>query len=141
MAEDCSDFDEIRPGNFVYYDVMQYHLGSCNLNDIAVIAACPVVAVHPQREELVIYGGAVHLSKEAIEADNGFKLYGYVVPITETGWGEPIPGAYVSSLSQEHGIIKMPKNQLQQFKPGGLIGILPIHSCLTANLLNEQTIL
>jgi len=141
IAEDCSDFDEIRPGNFVYYDVMQYHIGSCLLSNIAVVAACPVVSTHPEREELVIYGGAVHLSKETIEADNGFKLYGYVVPLTESGWGESVPGAYVSSLSQEHGIIKMPKNQLQHFKPGDLLGILPIHSCLTANLLNNQVIL
>jgi len=141
MAEDCSGFDEIRPGNFVYYDVMQYHLGSCTLSDIAVAVACPVVSTHPEREEVVVYGGAIHLSKEAIEADNGFKLYGYVVPLTESGWGEPIPGAYVSSLSQEHGIIKMPNNQLQHFKPGDLLGILPVHSCLTANLLNDQIIL
>ena len=29
MADDCTGFDEIRPGNFAYYDVMQYHIGSC----------------------------------------------------------------------------------------------------------------
>ena len=141
MAEDCSGFDEIRPGNFVYYDVMQYHLGSCTLNNIAVAIACPIVSTHPEREELVVFGGAVHLSKETIEADSGFKLYGYVVKLTGQGWEEPIPGAYVSALSQEHGIIKMPKDLFQQFKPGDLLGILPIHSCLTANLLNNQIIL
>ena len=74
MANDCSNFDEIRPGNFAYYDVMQYHIGSCNMDNIAVAVACPVVAVHPQKNELVIYGGAIHLSKEFIAADNNFKL-------------------------------------------------------------------
>ena len=137
MADNCEGVDEIRPGNFVYYDVMQYHIGSCGIEDIAVAVACPVVAIHPQRNEVVIYGGAVHLSKEFIAADKNFKLFGYVVNFKDDGWSEPIPGAYVSSLSQEHGIIKMPEKYLKTFKPGDVIGILPIHSCLTANLLQD----
>jgi len=141
MADNCSGFDEIRPGNFVYYDVMQYHIGSCRLEDIAVVVASPVVAKHPEREELVIYGGAVHLSKEHIEADNGFKLYGYVVPFGNKGRGEPIAGAYVSSLSQEHGIVKIPAPFFNKINIGDLIGVLPVHSCLTANLLKEQILI
>lgn len=136
MAKDCLGFDEIRPGNFVYYDVMQFHIGSCSIDDIAVAVACPVVAVHPTRNEIVVYGGAIHLSKEFIAADNNFKLFGYVVNISKDGWSEPIPGAYVSSLSQEHGIIKMPEIYINDFKPGDIVGILPVHSCLTANLLS-----
>lgn len=139
MADDLSTFNEIRPGNFVYYDVMQYHIGSCSLSDIGVVAACPVVSVYPERSELIIYGGAVHLSKEMIEADNGFKLFGYIVKLTEKGWGEPIPGAYVSSISQEHGIVKMPNDEMDSFEPGDLIGVLPIHSCLTADLLKQNS--
>lgn len=138
LAEDLSAFDEIRPGNFVYYDVIQYHIGSCSLDDIAVAVACPVVSVYPGRNEIVIYGGAVHLSKEFIAADNGFKLFGYVVNLTGDGWSEPIPGAYVSSVSQEHGIVKMPEKFIEQFKPGDVVGILPVHSCLTANLMKED---
>jgi len=138
MADDLCAFDEIRPGNFVYYDVMQYHIGSCQLDDIAVAVACPVVSVYPERNEVIIYCGAVHLSKEFIAADNDFKLFGYVVKLTEDGWSEPIPGAYVSSMSQEHGIVKMPEAKLNEIKPGDIIRILPIHSCLTADLLKDQ---
>jgi D-serine deaminase-like pyridoxal phosphate-dependent protein len=141
LANDLSAFDEVRPGNFVYYDVMQYHIGSCALDEIAVAVACPVVSVYPERNELVIYGGAVHLSKERIEADNGFKLFGYVVTLTVNGWTDPIPGAYVSSLSQEHGIVKMPGEFISKVKPGELLGVLPIHSCLTADLLKDQQVL
>jgi len=141
MADGLGVFDEIRPGNFVYYDVMQYHIGSCTLDDIAVAVACPVVSVYPGRNELIIYGGAVHLSKEFIAADNDFKLFGYVVELTKSGWSEPIPGAYVSSISQEHGIVKMPKEKLDTFKPGDVIGVLPIHSCLTADLMRGKQII
>ena len=138
MADNFAGFDEIRPGNFVYYDVMQYHIGSCKLDEIAVAIACPVIASHKERNEIIIYGGSVHLSKECIEADNNFKLYGYVVKFTENGWEEPIIGAYVNSLSQEHGIIKVPDHIIKEIKIGEVIGILPIHSCLAANLLQNS---
>lgn len=141
LAENFEGFDEIRPGNFAYYDVMQYHIGSCSLDEIAVAVACPVVAVHPERNELVIYGGSVHFSKELIEAGGGFKLFGYVAMLEKNGWGDPIAGAYVSSLSQEHGIVKVPSTLINQIKPGGIIGILPIHSCLTADCLKENQLI
>ncbi|UBM63288.1 alanine racemase [Candidatus Sulfidibacterium hydrothermale] len=141
IADDCSAFDEIRPGNFVYYDVMQYHLGACRLDEVAVAAACPVVALHPDRSEMVIYGGAVHLSKEFIAADKGFRLYGYVAkPDEHFRWQKPIAGAYVSDLSQEHGIIRLPEKSLKSFRPGDWVAIFPVHSCLTANLLKNNTV-
>ncbi|MBN2614443.1 MAG: alanine racemase [Bacteroidales bacterium] len=142
LADDFPELDEIRPGNFVYYDVMQYHLGSCSLSDIAVALACPVVAVHPDRNELVVYGGGVHLSKEFIAADRGFQLFGYVVRLNDDGrWTDPIAGAYVSSLSQEHGIVRMPSEELKKWEPGDVLGILPVHSCMTADLMKGDTIL
>lgn len=137
LADDFSGFDEVRPGNFVFYDVMQYHIGSCSLVDIAVAVSCPVVSVYPERSELIIYGGAVHLSKEFIAAENDFRLYGYIVEFNENRWGAPIPGAYVSSISQEHGIVKLPAEMISQFRPGDRLGILPVHSCLTVNLLRN----
>ena len=93
---------------------------------------------------MVIYGGAIHLSKEFIAADNNFMLYGYVSKfegIEEDAWTEPIAGAWVSSLSQEHAVVKMPKEKIEEFRPGDLICVLPIHSCLTANLLKQNTII
>lgn len=137
MLPELSGFDEWRPGNFVFYDVMQYHIGSCDLKDIAVVMACPVVAVHPERNQIVIYGGAIHFSKERIIADNGFELYGYVVEFTENGWSKPIAGAWLSSLSQEHGIVQLPSNLIQHFRPGDMIGILPVHSCLAVSAVHE----
>ena len=138
MAEMTAYFDEWRPGNFIFYDVMQYHIGSCNLRDIAVAVACPVVEIHPSRNQLVIYGGAVHFSKEFISADNGFKLFGYVVLFTEKGWSEPLPGAWLASLSQEHGIVQLTSEQIEDFRIGDVIGILPIHSCLTVSALRDM---
>jgi D-serine deaminase-like pyridoxal phosphate-dependent protein len=129
VAKDFKDVDEIRPGNFVFYDKMQMWLGSCEFDQVAVVLACPVVAVH--RDRLIIHGGAVHLSKEYILDAMEGPIFGTVVKITEKGWTDPIPGMRVVSLSQEHGVVKHPGN----FHKGDVIGIVPIHSCLTANLM------
>lgn len=135
LVEDFSGVDEIRPGNFVFYDAMQFNLGVCDESDIAVAVACPVVAKHAARGEIVIYGGAVHLSKERIVDRNGDTLYGYISLMEEKGWGSIIPGAFVSGLSQEHGVVRLPDSTLNRLSVGDMIAVIPVHSCLTVNLL------
>ena len=136
----CDNFDgvdEIRPGNFVFYDLMQQNLGVCNFEDIAVRLICPVVAKHISRNEVVIYGGAVHLSKESIININGKPMYGRIVIPKD---GEPTllePLTYVHSLSQEHGILKVTQRDFDNFHVGDLVEIIPVHSCLTANLAKK----
>ena len=136
LSDNFEGVDELRPGNFVYYDAMQYYLGSCKLDDIAVCVACPVVAIHHDRNEIVIHGGAVHLSKESIEVD-GKKIFGIPVRLTDTGWEPLHQDHFVKSLSQEHGIIKFEGAEIEEIAIGNWVGILPIHSCLTANLLSR----
>lgn len=133
MLENLDGFDEWRPGNFVFYDLMQYHIGSCKLEDIALQMVCPVVAVHEQRNELVIYGGAVHFSKDFIAAEDGFRLYGYIQRFVGEQITSPVPGAWLAEVSQEHGIVKLPKGMAGAFRPGDLLSVLPIHSCLAVS--------
>lgn len=137
LVEDLSGADEIRPGNFVYYDLMQLALGVCNMDEIAVSVACPICGIYPERNEIVVYGGAVHLSKEYLEDDG--KYYGLVVQYSEDGQTFPIKGTRITSLSQEHGTIRTTSEFIKTVKHGDLLGILPIHSCLTANLLQNNT--
>lgn len=137
IVEDLSTVDEIRPGNFVFYDVMQLRLGSCSEKDIALAIACPVVAKHKDRFEIVIYGGAIHLSKDFIVLEDGTKIFGYVSLLEKNGWSPSVKNTYVSSLSQEHGIIKTHENFFEKVKIGDILVILPIHSCLPPNLLKK----
>ena len=131
LAGDFHGIHEIRPGNFVFYDCMQLSLGSCSADEIAVVLACPVVAKNDARHEILIHGGAVHLSKDFIVDAEGHNVYGLVVMLNETGWSLPLAGARVSSLSQEHGIIRAGRDVYDTIHPGMMIGILPVHSCLT----------
>jgi D-serine deaminase-like pyridoxal phosphate-dependent protein len=135
LIGDYKGIDEIRPGNFVFYDLMQMIIGSCQFFQLAGIAVCPVVALHPSRNHVVLYGGAVHLSKEFVMINNQI-VYGQMVEFDGQDWGNPIEDAYVISLSQEHGILKAPDHIIKSLRPGKLVGIIPVHACLTANALN-----
>lgn len=130
--------DEIRPGNFVFYDTMQTEIGSCKIEDVAVAMACPVVAVHPERNEVVVYGGGIHFSKDRLIHPDGSEMYGTLVELLPSGWRQPEgPKSYLKSLSQEHGIAKVSTELAQTVKPGDILTFLPVHSCMTADLMKH----
>jgi len=134
VADDWAEIDELRPGNFTFYDVMQWQIGSCSLDDIAIATACPVVAKHPERLELVLYGGAVHLSKDSIVI-NGQTIFGLVAKLGKDAWELPDVNNYLRGLSQEHGIAKLSQSFFDEVVVGDVLAILPVHSCLNADLM------
>ncbi len=136
LCEDWSGIDEVRPGNFVFYDVQQVIGGACSVQDVALALACPVVAKHAERGEVVVHGGAVHLSKDTIQTDSQ-PVFGWVALPHGTGWGEPIEGAYVRSLSQEHGIVSLPAEEFANVEIGNLLFVIPAHSCLTVQVMGR----
>lgn len=119
--------DQISPGNFVFYDRMQVEIGSCSVSDIAVKMRCPVIEKFDKRSQILIHGGAVHFSRESILID-GKLSYGQVRGVSDTE-------ATLYSLSQEHGLIDCSKEAYSNYEIGDYVEILPIHSCLTANLM------
>ena len=136
VSENFNPISEFRCGNFVYYDLTQAAIGSCTVDQIAVAMACPIVAEHYDRNEVVIYGGAVHFSKDFVMSPR--KHFGQIVTFNQNGW-EVLEGVYLKKISQEHGIIHLPKNvDKNQFSLGHIIGVLPVHSCLTADLMMGQ---
>jgi D-serine deaminase-like pyridoxal phosphate-dependent protein len=137
LIDDFSAIHEIRPGNFVFYDWMQVEIGSCKVEDIAVLVACPVVAKHDDRNTIIVYGGAVHFSKELLAGAADQPLYGMIAD----GWGQIIPDTWFASLSQEHGVIKASPEFFSRVQVGDVLMIYPIHSCLTVDLLKKyQTV-
>jgi D-serine deaminase-like pyridoxal phosphate-dependent protein len=120
IIEKFSEIDEIRPGNFVFYDYKMLTLGVCKETDIAVALAVPVVAVHKTRKNVVVYGGSVHLSKDYVNS-GGKQVFGIPVEMKNNKWGNIIKDNYVESLSQEHGILKLNEDFVNKLKPGHLI--------------------
>ncbi|HAW78350.1 MAG TPA: hypothetical protein DEO59_17440 [Balneola sp.] len=137
VLDDFGLIDEISPGNFVFYDWIQTKIGSCTPKDIAVAMKCTVVAKYSSRHELLIHGGAVHFSKDADITKDGESYFGQVVKNRSNYWEDPIEGCYLKSISQEHGIVKCTENFFYEISIGDAITILPIHSCLTADLMGS----
>jgi D-serine deaminase-like pyridoxal phosphate-dependent protein len=104
-----------------------------------VVLACPVVSIHKERGEMIIYGGSVHLSKDSLKWQDKGVIYGLLAEKTAEGWGEPLENAYVYSLSQEHGKIKMNESELLKYKVGQIVYIYPVHSCLVISSMRGFT--
>jgi len=135
VVDDFEGVDEMRPGAFVFYDLKQLSIGSCDEEQIAVALACPVVAKHKERSEIVLYGGAVHLSKDSLVTREGERIFGQAARIEDDGWGPLIEGAYVTSVSQEHGILRFRSDLLEAISIGDMVAVLPVHCCLTADAM------
>lgn len=119
--------DEIRPGNYIFFDNFQATLGSCSYDDTALTVLAAIV--HRGRNKLVIDAGAVALSKDRgpVGLDPGCG-YGHVLDLdgNETG-------LRVTGMSQEHGeIVSEDDAMINRFKVGDRVRILANHSCLTA---------
>ncbi|MCK5878322.1 MAG: alanine racemase [Holophagae bacterium] len=134
VADNFEKVDEIRPGNFVFYDLMQLSLGVCDEESLALALLCPVTGIYPDRNEIVMLGGAVHFSKERLESYDGGALYGYGMNLTPEGFGQLNRNIRLIGLSQEHGIVHAPTEIIQEIGIGSLLPIVPVHSCLTADL-------
>lgn len=137
VMESFGDIDQISPGNFVFYDWTQFNIGSCSENDIAIAMFCPIVAKYPERNELVIHGGAVHFSKDSFIDEDGSPYYGVIAKKDNMSWSKHLHGNFLKSISQEHGIVKCTSDYFDKVEIGDLIPIIPIHSCLTADSMAE----
>jgi len=136
ITENFEEIDVIRPGNFVFFDLMQCRLGSCSIDDVGIALACPVVYKSRERLEITIYGGGVHLSKEGLKGDV-YNLFGELVEFEDSGWSRPINNCYLKLISQEHGVLKVDESTFDKLSIGDIVGILPVHSCMTADLMGE----
>lgn len=135
VAKKWTNVDELRPGNFIFYDLMQVQISSCKMSDIAVALVCPIVAKHADRKEVIVYGGGIHLSKDHLDW-KGTTIFGKPVLLNGNGWEQPDKTSYVRSVSQEHGVIKCSASLFNKLEIGGLVGILPVHSCMMVDLMD-----
>lgn len=134
--DDFRGIDEITPGNFVFYDLVQHSLGACSFGEIAVALECSVAGKYNHRGQIVIHGGAVHFSKESLLVD-GLPVFGQRVQRGDSGWTLPDQAIYLNSVSQEHGVVEAGELLFSQLSLGDKLLFLPVHSCLTANLAKE----
>ena len=139
MLDDMGDVDELRPGNFVFYDLQQTEIGSCTVDEIAIAMACPVVAVHPERNQWIIYGGGIHFAKDFLTFKDGRKCFGRYVKHEHDIWetADYTANPFLISLSQEHGVVQCDDHNFHFCKPGDIALFLPVHSCMSADCMGS----
>jgi D-serine deaminase-like pyridoxal phosphate-dependent protein len=121
--------DEMRPGNYIFFDAFQATLGSCSLEDCALTVLAAVVHRDRTRRKVIIDAGAIALSKDrgpvGLNPDCG---YGKVLDLT----GQDL-NLNVSEMSQEHGFVPVQdEDTFDRLKVGARVRVLANHSCLTA---------
>jgi D-serine deaminase-like pyridoxal phosphate-dependent protein len=136
VVDDLSWADEIRPGNFIFYDLFQWQVGSCKAEDMACVMACPVVGVYPQRNEVVIYGGAVHFSKDRL-LFNGTEVYGLSAFPESNGKMNINEQGKLIRIWQEHGLLSFPSELMKSISPGDILFVFPVHSCLAIDAVRN----
>lgn len=121
--------DEVRPGNYIFFDNFQATLGSCSFEDTALTVLAAVVHRDRSRRKLVIDAGGIAMSKDrgpvGLDPTCG---YGRVLDLEGVD-----TGMRLTSLSQEHGVIHAGEDAaFDRFKVGDRVRILANHSCMTA---------
>jgi D-serine deaminase-like pyridoxal phosphate-dependent protein len=138
FARHLDGITEMRPGNFVFFDLFQAGLGSCRMTDVAVSVLASVVSHHHARNHLLIDAGGLALSK-----DTGANLHA-----PGTGYGRvcrpaealPLPGLAIHDVHQEHGLVggpNVPPVDFAAFPPGTRLRVLTNHICMTGAMYDR----
>jgi D-serine deaminase-like pyridoxal phosphate-dependent protein len=129
-AEHLEGIDEVRPGNYAFFDVFKATIGSCGVDDISLSVITEVISVDVARGQVIVDAGALALSVDPgprhVDPDCGFGMP------CDVGQ-RPLDGLRVVKLSQEHGVLRSDgRFDVVSLRPGDRLRILPNHSCLTA---------
>ncbi|MFN3399615.1 MAG: alanine racemase [Ferrovibrio sp.] len=138
FAKDLTGVTEMRPGNFVFFDLFQAGLGTCGLAEIAVSVLATVVSHHPARNHVLIDAGGLALSKDTGANKNA----------PGTGYGRvcrpeaalPLDGMNIHDVHQEHGLLggpDAPAVDFAAYPPGSRLRVLPNHSCMTGAMYDR----
>lgn len=124
--------EEVRAGNYVFFDVAQATIGSCTREDTVLSVLAAVVHRDQSAGRLVVDAGGIALSKDR----------GAVDLEPATGYGELLDlegrdlGLRLDSLSQEHGVVTAvdpaARAMVASLPVGSRVRIRVNHSCLTA---------
>jgi D-serine deaminase-like pyridoxal phosphate-dependent protein len=122
--------NELRPGNYVFYDMMQVNLGIQPFARCALRVLTTVVS-HAARERAVIDAGSkTFTSDRGVHGAAGAPNHGVVVDRE---------GIVLRALSEEHGWLSLDPSG-SDVRIGERLLVVPIHSCPVANLATELII-
>ncbi|RWC02177.1 D-TA family PLP-dependent enzyme [Mesorhizobium sp.] len=120
-AGEASVVTEYRPGTYIYLDRYQVAKGVGSLDDCALTVLSTVVS-HPTPTRAILDAGSKALSSDTLGLPDFGELLG-------------LPGATVTSLSEEHGNVTLSGEA--RLRIGERVRIVPDHCCVVTNLFDE----
>ena len=128
-------FTEFRPGNYVYFDRTQVALGAATLDDCALTVLATVVS-KPAPDRVIFDSGSKTLTNDGSRGFTPAPGYGLVLRHGTT----PDTNLLIERLSEEHATVRA-VNGATDLEPGDRVRILPNHSCVVSNLVDEAWLL
>lgn len=119
---------EIRPGNAVFYDMIQVGLGVAKKEQCALTVLTTVSAI--KKDRMIIDAGS-----KTLALDRG--AHG-ISSIVGHGYIEGYPELIVERLSEEHGVI--PLHEKMDIKLNDTLTIIPNHACVVVNLFDYYVV-
>jgi D-serine deaminase-like pyridoxal phosphate-dependent protein len=124
---------EIRPGNYAYFDRTQVSLGAASWSDCALTVLARVVS-RPAADRVILDSGSKTLTNDAARGFAPTPGYGAVQRDIEDP--EPDAALLVERLSEEHATVR-PVGGESALATGALVRIIPNHSCVVSNLVDD----
>jgi D-serine deaminase-like pyridoxal phosphate-dependent protein len=119
-------FTEYRPGNYVYFDRTQVALGAASIDDCALTVLATVVS-KPAADRIIFDSGSKTLTNDGARGFTPAPGYGTVIGHDNL---------LIERLSEEHATVKA-VNGLTSLEPGDRVRIIPNHSCVVSNLVDQ----
>ena len=124
-------FTEFRPGNYVYFDRTQVALGAATLDDCALTVLATVVS-KPAADRVIFDSGSKTLTNDGARGFTPANGFGVVMQDD----GTPDTNLLIERLSEEHATVKV-LNGSTSLEPGDRVRIVPNHSCVVSNLVDQ----
>ncbi|MFE3837427.1 alanine racemase [Pseudogemmobacter sonorensis] len=123
QAHLVSSATEHRAGTYVYNDRAMLRAGECGRGDLAMHVLATVVS-RPTPQRAVLDCGSKALTSDLL----GFADYGEI---------EELPGARITSLSEEHAVVDLTGCTAPAPGVGDRVRVIPNHTCVVSNLFDR----
>ena len=127
---------EYRAGNYVYFDRTQVGLGAASLGECALTVLATVVS-KPATDRIILDCGSKTLAADAARGFSPLPGHGAILDgLTLTSASYADDNLLVERLSEEHATVRVISGTTP-LEPGQRVRLVPNHSCVVSNLVNE----
>lgn len=115
--------NELRPGVYVFNDATQLAIGTCGVEDLALVAAATVISV-PAPDRFVLDVGS-----KVLGSDRSSWVTGH-------GYLPRFPQGTITGLWEHHAVVRLPDG-VRGPGLGSVVAVVPNHICTPVNLADE----